>query len=153
MRAPYKPRPAGSAHAVVTELIGHMGGVDAVAAQLGKRPHVVQSWTDPDKSPGGVPLFFAARMTEISQSSLLPEHLAAHAGGWFIASAPVEGDLRDLAGEFARMGGTVVDRLVRLETRPTPLAARDLLIAVHEIQRILMAVRAQVASAARSESG
>jgi hypothetical protein len=148
----YKSRPAGSAHAVTCELIGALGGINSVAEKLCKKPHVVQSWTDPAKAPGGVPLAFAARMTELSSSPLMANMLAAHAGGWFIAAAHAPGTMRELTANYARQSGELVNGLLSAGEDISSYSARQILFAVHEQQRTLMTLRAKLTEIARADS-
>jgi hypothetical protein len=149
MREPYKPRVAGSAHDVVSKLINNMGGIDRVAWLLGKKPHVVRAWTDPDQSHGGIGLEYATRLTQISGSPLIAELLAVHASAWLIAADPVSGDWHDLKCALTRQSYALLVQMVECNNAPSAHAARAMLGPVHELQRVVMTVRSHLIDAAR----
>ena len=151
-RQPYKPRPAGSAHEVVSALYSDMGGPERVAWLLNKKTHVVRSWSDPEQAHGGIPLEHAARLTQISGSLTLPDFVAAHGGGFVVQAAPVAGDWHDLTSATARLCGDLVARLVVLGRNLDRRQGREALMLTHELQRMLVTLRAHLVEIARSDS-
>jgi len=105
---PHKRVPDGTTKAVLAHLYSDAGGAEQVAFILGLGPARVYQLRD----EGSLTLDDAARLTMVSGSPCVAEYLAILAGGTFIPSNPVDGDISDLVSRFAGESGNVLSKAV-----------------------------------------
>lgn len=104
VRAPYKPRPAGSVKAATSLLVTAVGGTPVAAEHLGCSQTHVQRWTDPAEPARTMPVHRVMTLQRIAGFAPVTEFLAAEMGGvvlWLPGA-----DAGDVARDVAEIGAT-----------------------------------------------
>lgn len=102
VRAPYKPRPAGSVKAATSLLVTAVGGTPVAAEHLGCSQTHVQRWTDPAEPGRTMPVHRVMTLQRIAGIAPVTEFLAAEMGGVVLWLPGADGG--DVARDFAALG-------------------------------------------------
>lgn len=155
-----RPREPGAPHDATVRLIEQCGGVERVAAFVGRRASSVYRYTDPDQSDG-MPFAMVGQLTEHFGAAAAVEHLAMRAGGVFLP-VPVEGGpprwgalTAETARHFAQVMADIAEALSpggEGAARVTPGEARGMVPDIDHAIRDLCELRA-LALAAAGEGG